>query len=53
MHLVNDIKYITVTKQIRFVMHMIEVVELQGTMKIQDLWNSLKLSIKAIFPFGK
>lgn len=49
----NDTKYITVSKQIRFVIHMMEVIEMQGTMKIQDLWNSLKLSFKAIFPFGE
>lgn len=50
---VNDTKYITATKQIQFVIHMIEIIEMHGTMKMQDLSSSLKLSFKAFFPFGK
>lgn len=51
-HYVNDIKYVAVTKQIRFVLELIDVIEMQGTMKLHDLTNSLKLSFKAFFPFG-
>lgn len=51
-HYVNDIKYVAVSKQIRFVLELIEVIEMQGTMKLEDLSNSLKLSFKAFFPFG-
>lgn len=36
----------------RFIIHMINVIEPSGTVKLQDLINSLKLSIKACFPFG-
>lgn len=37
----------------RFMVHIINYVEPLGTVKIQDLNNSLKLSIKACFPYGK
>lgn len=50
---VNDTKYVTITEQMCFIIHMIKVIEAQGTIKMQDLSNTLKLSIKACFPFGK
>lgn len=51
-HHVNDIKYVAITKQIRFVLELIEVIDMHGAMKMQDLTGSLKLSFKAFFPFG-
>lgn len=53
MRYVNDTKYITVTNQMCFVAHMVKVIEMQGTMKIQDLSNSLNISFKAFFPLGE
>lgn len=37
----------------RFIMHIINIVETRGVVKIQDLANLLKVSVKACFPFGK
>lgn len=49
---VNNVKYVTITKMMEFIIHVISVVESHGVMKIQDLQNVLNLPINGCFSFG-
>lgn len=49
---VNNIKCVKVTKMMDFLVHIIDSIG-EGTVQINDIYHSLKLSIKSCFPFGQ
>lgn len=50
---VNDVKCVSITKMMKFIIHIISVIEsCGGTMKIQHLQNALDLPINGCFSFG-
>lgn len=54
LHIVNDIKYVAISKMMRFIIRLIEHIEgNSGAVYLHDILNSLSLSIKACFPYGK
>lgn len=49
---VNDVKCVSITKMMKFIIHVISVIETHGSMKIQDLQHVLNLPINGCFGFG-
>lgn len=52
MQYVDQIEYISITKMMTFVLDIIKTLEPEGTVRLNDVVNTLKLSVKACFPFG-
>lgn len=52
MQYVDQIEYISITKMMAFVLEIIKTLEPQGTVRLDDVVNTLKLSLRACFPFG-
>lgn len=49
---VNDVKYVTITKMMQFIVHIVNIIQQRGTVKITDLKNILNVSINSCFAFG-
>lgn len=50
---INDTKCVTITKMMKFILHMINVIEPIGTIKMADLKTSLNIPINGCFSFGE
>lgn len=50
---INNMKCVKMTKMMSFVINLIDFIENHGTVKLQNIFNSLKLSVKACFTFGE
>jgi meiosis arrest female protein 1 len=50
--IVNGVKMISVTQMMKFVIHVVNILEQRKTINIQDLKSLMKLSLTATFNFG-
>lgn len=50
---INDMKYVTITKMMRLLIHIIGLIENRGSMKLQDIRSAMNLTINSCFAFGE